>query len=519
MRNLCRTLSQSLCAAMLAVGALTFADADAGSIRYDLNIPSEDLTAALQSFAIASHHKLLYKAELTAGKTSRALKGQFTAEEAIEALLSGTGLTFQITGSSVILIRDQNGASTDALRKESAAPGASENQSSEDSPAKEGKNNSSGNFRVAQVDQGKNSNAPSVGSSAEQSSSTGEYRGQLEEIVVTAQKREERLQDVPVPVTALSASALLDANEVRIQDFYTQVPGLSVTPDDLLGTSRITIRGISTGGFSNPTVGVVVDDVPYGSSTGLGYGYTAPDIDPGDLARIEVLRGPQGTLYGADAMGGLLKYVTVDPSTDRLGGRVQADINTVFNGGKPGYGFRGSMNVPLSDTLAIRASAFIREDPGYIDDPVLNLSAVNAVKVYGGRLAGLWRPSEDFSLKVSALFQERKAYGQSLVEPTLGDLKQSLARNSGDYDKQIQVYSATVAAKVGIFSIASITGLSINEDNYWFDLTPCSAHTRNSSSESTERLHWTKLRRLSLLKKFERLRRLGRGWIAGRRFL
>jgi len=96
---------------------LTLAQADARSTSYDLNIPSEDLTAALQSFAIASHHKLLYKAELTAGKTSRALKGSFTAQEAVEALLSGTGLTFEITGASVVLIKGKSDARTTDMRE------------------------------------------------------------------------------------------------------------------------------------------------------------------------------------------------------------------------------------------------------------------------------------------------------------------------------------------------------------------------------------------------------------------
>src|ERR1700722_7237072 len=117
MRNLCRTFTVSIFAAILTAGTLTFADADARSISYDLNIPSEDLTAALQSFAIASHHKLLYKAELTAGKTSRALKGQFTAQEAMEALLSGTGLSYEITGSSVVLIKNPADAKTTYLNE------------------------------------------------------------------------------------------------------------------------------------------------------------------------------------------------------------------------------------------------------------------------------------------------------------------------------------------------------------------------------------------------------------------
>src|SRR6202041_1459833 len=117
----------SVCITLLAAGTPTFADADAGSISYDLNIPSEDLTAALQSFAIASHHKLLYKAELTAGKISRALKGHFTAQEAMEALLSGTGLSYETTGSSVVLIKDQSAGKTSEFREEDspASPRAS----------------------------------------------------------------------------------------------------------------------------------------------------------------------------------------------------------------------------------------------------------------------------------------------------------------------------------------------------------------------------------------------------------
>ncbi|HEV2441864.1 MAG TPA: Plug domain-containing protein, partial [Steroidobacteraceae bacterium] len=112
---------------------------------------------------------------------------------------------------------------------------------------------------------------------------------------------------MPVPVTAVAAESLLDNDQLTIQDYYTRAPGLSVAPDQLEGTSRITIRGLTTGGLSNPTVGIVVDDVPYGSSTGIGSGYLVPDIDPNDLERIEVLRGPQGTLYGASSMGGLIK--------------------------------------------------------------------------------------------------------------------------------------------------------------------------------------------------------------------
>ena len=139
-----------------------------------------------------------------------------------------------------------------------------------------------------------------------------------------------------------------------------------------------------------------------------------PDFDPGDLQRIEVLRGPQGTLYGASSVGGLLNFVTVDPSPAGVSGRLEAGGNSVQNGSELGYTFRGSVNVPLSSDFAVRASAFTREDPGYIDDPVLDLKGVNEDRASGGHLAALWQPSETFSLKLSALYQKIKGTIQTM---------------------------------------------------------------------------------------------------------
>src|SRR5262249_5755426 len=151
--------------------------------------------------------------------------------------------------------------------------------------------------------------------------------------------------------TAISGSALVENNQLRLQDYYTKIPGLSVTPQDLRGAPTLAVRGITTGDGTNPTVGVVVDDVPYGSSTNLWGGSLAPDIDPSDLAHVEVLRGPQGSLYGASSMGGLLKSVTVDPSTDGMSGRVQVGVSSVHNGDENGYNLRGAVNVPLAHSL------------------------------------------------------------------------------------------------------------------------------------------------------------------------
>lgn len=290
------------------------------------------------------------------------------------------------------------------------------------------------------------------------------------ELIVTAQKREQRLIEVPAPVTALSASSLLESNQTRIQDYYTRIPALNVTPS-VQGQQNLTIRGITTG-FANPTVGVTIDDVPYGSSGNRPSGLMAPDLDPADLARIEVLRGPQGTLYGASSLGGLFKYVTVDPSTEAFSGRVQAGVSAVENGEKLGHILRGMVNVPISDSVAVRVSAFSRGDPGYIDNVMTGEGAVNDARLKGARVAVFWRPSGAFDLKLSGYHQDDEGDGQSEVDhlPGLGELEQRRVRGSGDFDRELTALSAVAHLNVGALKFTSVTGhtLSITHDNFDF---------------------------------------------------
>src|SRR3984957_15499156 len=315
----------------------------AETIQFD--IKPQPLASALNALALQSHRQILFTPEVVKGKTTRGVQGTLTVEAALAELLTGTGLSSSISADGIILVAQPERADA------------------------------------------------------------------LEEVIVPAQKREERLQDVPVPVTVIKADSLVENNQTRLQDFYTSVPGLTVMPSTSgSGGSfqSVSIRGITTGVYTNPTVGIAVDDVPYGSSTaiGAGGGMVVADIDPADLARIEVLRGPQGTLYGASSMGGLIKYVTVDPSTDATTGRVEANMNGVVNGAELGYGALCSINLPLGDNLALRASGFTRQDPGYIDNVQTGQTGINEDRVSGGRIAALWRPSPSLSLKVSALYQD-----------------------------------------------------------------------------------------------------------------
>ena len=139
----------------------------------------------------------------------------------------------------------------------------------------------------------------------------GSAPGQVSEVVVTAQKRAEPIKDVPASVAVLGGSVLRIQAADKLEDYVARVPGL-ILNSQAPGQQQVTIRGISTGAQGAPTVSVYIDDAPVGVSTGDGGGgLLTPDVDSIDLQRIEVLRGPQGTLYGASNLGGLLKYVTV----------------------------------------------------------------------------------------------------------------------------------------------------------------------------------------------------------------
>ena len=302
-----------------------------------------------------------------------------------------------------------------------------------------------------------NMNAIAAADSASSSDRT------LDEIIVTAQKREERLQDVPMSLTALSADSLIQRNQVQLENYVREVPGFSFS-DQGNGQTSLTLRGISTGGLTNSTVGITVDDVPFGSGTALTYGsQTSLDLDPAVLSQIEVLRGPQGTLYGAASLGGLVKYVTKDPSLTQFSGRVQAGLNKVTDGDGTGNSFRGMVEFPVvANTLGLSLSAFTRRDAGFVDDPGQGRKDVNTRKVSGGRVAALWKISDVVSLRLGGLIQDSRTDGTSGIN-TLGDLvinnglTHNELRGTGAYSIKSQLYSANLTAKWEHISFTSIS--------------------------------------------------------------
>lgn len=432
-----------------------------------IDIRSGDLSKALLQVSKQYGVDLVYRPEQVYGLKTLGAHGELTAGQAVAKLLVGTKLEVHkdnLTGAMIIAGR----GAVPAADSVPSSPSRSSPAIAPATGAKEGKGGSSGGFRVAQATAGQTSVNPSVSAG-----SIGTSSSPLEEVVVTAEKRSERLLDVPVPVTVVPAAALINTNQLRLADYYTMVPGLDVLATPAYGGSSIAIRGLSAGANSNSpaSVGIVVDDVQY-SGEGQGLPFLVPEIDPTDISQIEVLRGPQGTLYGASSLGGLLKYDTIQPTTDHFNAVVRGGLLGVQNAGDLGYSVSGAVNLPLSETWALRASGFTHFDPGYIDDLTHNRSGVNSGQTSGGRLASLFVPNDTVTLKLGALYQDAKTDGRSyvIIAPGFGDLQQDGLPNAGGSHKKIQIYTADFSLQLGAVNVKSISAYSKVDATYDADL-------------------------------------------------
>jgi len=277
-------------------------------------------------------------------------------------------------------------------------------------------------------------------------------------IVVTANRRSETLQKVPMAVSALTYHDIERQHLQDFSDYAASVPGLgaiSLGP----GMTELSIRGIASGSQQpSASVGVYVDETPFGSSSVFAIGSAlTPDLDPADVERIEVLRGPQGTLYGAGALGGVIRFITIPPDTENYSGRLQVGGTSVDGGGN-GFNVHGMVNLPLvKDKLAIRANVYDETDPGFVDDAGRGKTDVNESKVKGGRVSLLWTPTDKTSVRVTALAQNLAAAGSATValdpdtlRPVYGDLQQRNATLGGDvFEGRYRLYNVTFNTDFG----------------------------------------------------------------------
>src|SRR3546814_866341 len=286
-------------------------------------------------------------------------------------------------------------------------------------------------------------------------------------------------------------------NANGLQDYVGNLPNVSLQTFGSPGLAKVIIRGINSVTF-NATTGTYIDDIPFGSSTLFAGGaLLTPDLDPSILERVEVLKGPQGTLYGASAPGGVIKFVTKQPDTETFSFGSKQELSSVAHG-ELGFSLRANTNIPLArDKLALRVSGFYRRDPGYLDNAFDGEKDVNRVISKGLNASLLWTPTQDLSIRLGGIVQNLNSEGlngvavdQAAFFGFVPDTPRAIIPVFGRYDTlftlpehnhtKTRVASATVDYEITpAISLVSATSYSLARNDkradytqIYFDLVP-----------------------------------------------
>jgi iron complex outermembrane receptor protein len=298
-------------------------------------------------------------------------------------------------------------------------------------------------------------------------------------IIVTAQKVAQNLQDVPIAITALGDEKLNQLHVSELKDVVKFLPSVTIQTTSP-GFSQIYFRGVASGENANhssslPTVGTYLDEMPITTIQG------ALDIHAYDLARVEALAGPQGTLYGASSMAGTVKLVTNQPDTKATYGAVDLELNSVAHGGVGGVA-EGFFNMRLSDSAALRVVGWYRKDAGYIDNiagsrtyPTSGIVQNNApyvkedyneVDTYGARVALGIDLDDSWTLRPTLIGQVQEASGSFAQERSsaVNDKLQTVQYNpESSMDKWLQA-ALTIEGKIGNWDLVATGGYLWRED-------------------------------------------------------
>jgi iron complex outermembrane receptor protein len=299
-------------------------------------------------------------------------------------------------------------------------------------------------------------------------------------IVVTAQRRVQTLLEVPQSISVVGGETLERQQATSFADYAALVPGLSIDQDNP-GEARVILRGINTGSVAS-TVAIYIDDVPFGSSGGLSNGgVLAGDFDTFDVARVEVLKGPQGTFYGSNALGGVIKFITVEPELGAFEARGQAGVEFTKNGDASWLG-NAVVNVPLGDKVAVRASGFYRDRGGYIDALGREGKDINDSKSLGGRISLLAEPTDNFTIRLTALAQNIRADAASFydADPVSYDPVNAITGEESDDWTQYstiaeysnvdyRLYSGTLSYDFGPATLTSVTSYGVLDQRQLVD--------------------------------------------------
>ncbi len=291
---------------------------------------------------------------------------------------------------------------------------------------------------------------------------------ELEEIIVTAGRRSQSLQDVPAAVVAISPDNYKFKGLQQLEDVLNYVPGIEYTEVGTPGRGTIAARGVPQSS-ATPVFGIYIDDTPLTSNTNFGNGAnTLLDGLLLDVERVEVIKGPQGTLFGATSVGGLLRYISRDPALEEFRASFSADVSSV-KGGEWGETFSGRVSVPvIENKLGVTVAAYYQHQAGFVDsvDPATGnvlFEDINGGEAIGYSADVLFTPTEALEVRLKYVKQENEADFLSNVNLAGADTDEGLF---GDYasvdapgpiDLDFEIYSGTINYDFGAFSLTSTT--------------------------------------------------------------
>ncbi len=302
------------------------------------------------------------------------------------------------------------------------------------------------------------------------------------DIIVTAQRRESRLQDVPQAVSAFGGEALGRLGIRDTESLVRNTPSLTFTPVGP-GESNIGLRGLSTDLGLAPAVAVYINDTPFDFRTDAYSG--TPNIDLFDMQRVEVLRGPQGTLFGSSSTGGTIRYITNQPDLSGFSAHGEATVNSVKGGGE-GYGAKAAVNLPLGANLALRVTGSYEKIAGYIDrydatlagftspqssDRLAEKNANDAV-ILGVRAALRWEAASDLTITPSLFYQRIRADNPIATQSNLPGFGRASAVGGEPSHTNLIVANLTVEKEFGGLKLVSSSSYLNKKSDAAIDYTP-----------------------------------------------
>ena len=367
-----------------------------------VNVPAGDLATALDQFAHQTGTELVYSSDQLNGLHTAGVTGKLTPEQAVTKLLIGTALSVRKDSSGAMLIAPADTSAADPA----TAPTKSQGRDST-SPAggEEGRKSSADRFRLAQVDQGPPSGATSVIKQANQDSTSASATGvKLDEVVVSAQKRVENVQTVPISVQVIGAQTLTLQNLNSFEELTETVPGVNIAASGW--ADSMYIRGVGSGVNNtnfDQSVATFDDDIYHGRSKTSGATFL-------DLDRIEVLKGPQSTFFGNNAIAGALNIITRKP-----GDTFDASARVLY-GMFGQYAAEAAVTVPLGEQLSVRVAGIFDGSSGWIKNVDTGQKAPDENN-RAGRVTLLYKPIEALEATLKVEQSKSRTSGTPFGEP------------------------------------------------------------------------------------------------------